>query len=79
MKFAFLFAAVSAISIRGPDSTNDPEHTYSIHANTAHAKVTAANGKNVADMNDSLAGQAAADAWRDGFTPSPAALAQMQR
>ena len=71
MKFAFLFAAVSAITIQknGPDSKNDPTNQYSIKVNDAHNAIQARSDADVAARNNVLDSQEKADAWRKEFNP----------
>ena len=53
MKFAFLLASVSAITVvkNSPDSGADPEHTYSIHVNTAHQAIKDASARHQANFD----------------------------
>ena len=71
MKFAFLLAAVSAITIRGdgPDSGADPTHTYSIIANSGVKAIQDRSDADVARRNADLKAQENADAWRKEFNP----------
>ena len=74
MKFAFLLAAVSAITLQKdattPSSSDDPTHTYSIKVNDAHNAIQARSDADVANRNKVLDAQAKADEWRKGFNPN---------
>ena len=72
MKFAFLFAAVSAISLNktGNDSKNDPTANYSMKVNDAHNAIQARSDADVAHRNQVLDAQEKADEWRKKFNPN---------
>ena len=69
MKFALLFASVSAITLvkNSPDSENDPTHTYSIRVNDAHQAIRDKSGKDQAHFDRVQEEQEKADAWRGKY------------
>ena len=71
MKFALLFAAVSAITLRkdGPDSKNDPLNPYSQIANSGVKAIQDTSNADVDRRNADLKAQENADAWRKEFNP----------